>query len=702
MPRILPMAIIIFSITMVSLGWATPPPPDNYRISSPALQIQNEEQVWVCPTDSNVILALWRDFRLGYRQIGVGRSVDGGNTWTDSLVTRQIYPRQSDPCVDVDREGNMYLCFMDYNYGFQSTFSVLKSFDKGITWPFWYNTPVNTTTFEDKQFITIDRTGGPYDGNFYICWARFDYESTTDSIMFSRLPKDSFLFSQPFPIGPPPDLSYCGMEYNYGGQFAQPLVGTDGAVYVFWANTEVDSTTCEWHPIINMVKSIDGGTSFSPMRKIHRTNSDVSQIEGGIDIYNAPIGAIDIFGGEYDGNIYISYTNQDNTNTFGLDYNIEFIKSSDGGDSWTNPIFINDDLTGYGAMNDQFHPWLFCNEEGTLVIIFYDQRVDTLNHWKFDVFAAYSFDGGDSWTTNHRITTKSTDPINVKLDPTKGVSKAGKIAEYIGVTAFKDHINAVWTDGRSGNQEVWGANWITPLLEPRLMAPVNLSNIPDGLPHFNWATAWKKIDDRYRLEIARDNRFYNMVQTEMIDTTGYSVDLKAMEDGLYYWRVKSFKISTGDSSEYSRVFSFTVGDYQCTDSDGDGYGNPGYPGDDCVTDLCPNDFGFDNSDTDGDGVGNFCDNCLNISNPDQADADQDGIGDLCEYICGDVTGEGIINILDITFLIAYLYKDGPAPEYLIAGDANGSGTPETPQVNILDITYLIAYLYKSGPAPNCP
>jgi len=35
-------------------------------------------------------------------------------------------------------------------------------------------------------------------------------------------------------------------------------------------------------------------------------------------------------------------------------------------------------------------------------------------------------------------------------------------------------------------------------------------------------------------------------------------------------------------------------------------------------------------DTDGDGVNDTVDNCVNISNPDQADFDNDGIGDLCD------------------------------------------------------------------------
>ena len=46
------------------------------------------------------------------------------------------------------------------------------------------------------------------------------------------------------------------------------------------------------------------------------------------------------------------------------------------------------------------------------------------------------------------------------------------------------------------------------------------------------------------------------------------------------------------------------------------------------------------SDTDGDLVGDACDNCLNVSNSDQADADGDGVGDACD---SDPDADGIIS-----------------------------------------------------------
>ncbi len=621
--------ILVCTILVMAISaFAYPPPPANYRISSPSSQIQNEPQIWVCPTDSNVIVALWRDFRLGYRQVGYGRSTDGGNTWTDSLISSGNNPRQSDPMVDVDRQGNIYLGFMDYirEPDYQCQISILKSTDKGLTFEPPVSTVYDPDGLQDKEFMTVDRTGGPYDGNIYMSWTNYPNDYSYIPILFVRLQPGTSSFDAPIEVGPPRDYSYCGSGMGVqGGHFSQPLVGSDGSVYTFFYFYEIDSTDCNGHTSIVMTKSTDGGVTHSyPPHKIVNTTNYSNELDGGVSAFSTPYGATDISGGQFDGNLYVSYPNIDTSNFAFDDYNINLTKSEDGGVTWSEPIFVNDDMTGYGALYDQWHPWLFCNEEGTLIIIFYDQRIDTLGHTKYDIFAAYSFDGGETFTTNHRITDVSTNPVTFSANRDFN-NRATKIGEYIGVTAFKDHINACWTDGRNSNQEIWGANWVTPILEPRLMSPDSGAMVEE-IPQLDWATAWKINDDSYRVEIATDDQFTDIIYSESLDSISVVPDVK-LDNDVYFWRVKAFKQSNSDSTEYSNIRMIEL---------------------------------------------------------------------INSYLCGDADNNSTVNILDITFLIAYLYKDGPAPESHWAADPNGSDT-----INILDITYLIAYLYKDGPAPIC-
>ena len=67
------------------------------------------------------------------------------------------------------------------------------------------------------------------------------------------------------------------------------------------------------------------------------------------------------------------------------------------------------------------------------------------------------------------------------------------------------------------------------------------------------------------------------------------------------------------------------------------------------------------------------------------------------FICGDANGNGSVNIIDVSYIINYLYKHGPAPNPLELADVNHSDT-----INVLDVSYLINFLYRHGSSLNCP
>ncbi len=69
-----------------------------------------------------------------------------------------------------------------------------------------------------------------------------------------------------------------------------------------------------------------------------------------------------------------------------------------------------------------------------------------------------------------------------------------------------------------------------------------------------------------------------------------------------------------------------------------------------------------------------------------------GIGEFLTR--GDVNGDGEISLVDVVYLINYLFNGGPDPVPWESGDVNCDG-----EVNIPDVVYLINYLFKNGPPP---
>lgn len=64
------------------------------------------------------------------------------------------------------------------------------------------------------------------------------------------------------------------------------------------------------------------------------------------------------------------------------------------------------------------------------------------------------------------------------------------------------------------------------------------------------------------------------------------------------------------------------------------------------------------------------------------------------YVLGDATGDGIVDVADVVFLLNYLYKGGAEPSPYGRGDVTGDGL-----IDVADAIYLLNYLYKGGPPP---
>jgi hypothetical protein len=62
------------------------------------------------------------------------------------------------------------------------------------------------------------------------------------------------------------------------------------------------------------------------------------------------------------------------------------------------------------------------------------------------------------------------------------------------------------------------------------------------------------------------------------------------------------------------------------------------------------------------------------------------------FLPGDADNNQLVNIFDISYIISFLYYDGPAPKNKSAADVNGDCA-----INALDISYLVSFLYQQGP-----
>lgn len=66
------------------------------------------------------------------------------------------------------------------------------------------------------------------------------------------------------------------------------------------------------------------------------------------------------------------------------------------------------------------------------------------------------------------------------------------------------------------------------------------------------------------------------------------------------------------------------------------------------------------------------------------------------YVPGDVNGDFVVNVVDLSTMVNWLFNEGPPPRYpRWRANVNADGG-----YNIIDVTYLVAYLFAGGSPPR--
>ena len=106
------------------------------------------------------------------------------------------------------------------------------------------------------------------------------------------------------------------------------------------------------------------------------------------------------------------------------------------------------------------------------------------------------------------------------------------------------------------------------------------------------------------------------------------------------------------------------------------------------------------TDTDMDGIEDFCDNCPNISNPNQLDTDMDGVGDACECQILDA-GLVVYNCINGEYSFSLnVTGTNTGASYSVTGNFSSSGNPYNQNVLFENIIGTIN-IFIEDVSPTC-
>jgi hypothetical protein len=375
-------------------------PPEDILLNS-----EDENQLVVDPTNPDHLVGLWHqdETTVGNRGLVVGVTFDGGSTWQlgplpgVGQVSGGELQSNSDPWLAFAPDGDLYatcLVFTSPQQFFGTTIEdnveVLKSTDGGLTWsaPTMLHDNAAARSFNDKDSITAD----PTDPNLaYMTWsfltlpsgflkrsssAHFGLTGIKSSVLFTRTTDGGQTWE--------PVRTIYDPGANAGANGDQVVVRPDGTIIDFFDETlgakNNDGAPKGFDRDLSFISSTDQGQTWTPNGKPIRTNKLLGVPEtdpdSGNPIDNNGSTLIQLFDVAQDPNSGALYAVWEDARFRDGQYDsIAFSQSTDGGNTWSTPIPINQTPTNIAAGDQQaLIPTIAIAADGTVAVAYYDFR----------------------------------------------------------------------------------------------------------------------------------------------------------------------------------------------------------------------------------------------------------------------------------------------------------------------------------------
>ncbi len=416
------------------------------------LHARSESSLLVNPLDPDHIIAASKrfndpatyDFTLASLV-----SRDGGNSWSESSPFALLsgWAGISDPALAWDDAGDAYLVGLPFPPpGGPDTLGicVYKSSDGGATW----SAPkvIHSSTGDDKQWAAGDASpASPYKGRVYAVW------DDGSDLRFARTTDHGVTWKG---VGAEP----AGSKLDSGSFSPEVSVGADGTIYVVYMNGQSGSQ-------IRFVKSTDGGNSFSAPRVaatgITSLRGSLPLTDGWPHFPGSTFRVLSLATGCVSGNT-VAFAWADGREKIAgqTASRIYYALSHDGGASFTTGASGNPLLSGVDPGVHHFHPQLAATPGGAIGCAFYEigqKGPGPTTRPMIDVLVAASRDSGGSFPYLVTVTDQPWDPA-VGAPLSHGDPNVTFIGEYFGFDASPRGFHALWTDTRTGMQELFASH----------------------------------------------------------------------------------------------------------------------------------------------------------------------------------------------------------------------------------------------------